>query len=311
MSRPPAPRSTPGLVSIVIPCFNPGPYLADALASAREQTHAAVEVIVVDDGSTEDLRPIVDAVAGVRYVRQRNRGVSAARNRGARESRGEFLVFLDADDRLLPDAVRTGLDELARLPDAALAAGLCYPVGPQGDPLPFKQQAPITGDPYVAMLQGNFIWMPAQVIYRRLAFEDLGGFDGTVDACADYDLYLRATRERPVVCHRALVAEYRFHDGNMSGDKALMLASALQVLDRQWGFVRRRREYRVAYDEGRRFWREYYGSGLVEDIRADVRHSPVRAVRRAAVLLRHHPTEALRQLGRKIRRVVLDLAGSR
>lgn len=308
-----APPVTPGLVSIVIPCFNPGRYLAVAVESAFAQTYGAVEVVVVDDGSTEDVRALLTTWPRVRYFRQPNRGVSAARNLGASHGRGEFLVFLDADDRLLPDAVEGGVEELRGSPAAVFAAGLCRPIGPSGEPLPFKQRGDVSGDPYVDMLQGNFIWMPAQVVYRRLAFAVLGGFDGSADACADYDLYLRAMRTHPVVCHRRLVAEYRFHHANMSGDKALMLASALRVLDRQWRYVRRHPHHREAYAKGRRFWREYYGSGLVEDIRADIRTptSRRRAMRRAAVLLRHHPAEALRQLGRKIRCLMLDLAGTR
>lgn len=301
-----------GLVSIVIPCYNPGRYLAEAIESALGQTHSSIEVIVVDDGSTEDVLAITRPSPAVRYLRQPNQGVAAARNEGARASRGRFLVFLDADDRLLPDAVCRGLDVLGTRPAAAFAAGLCRAIGPRGELLPFRQQPEIKEDRYLEMLESNFIWMPGQVVYRREAFASSGGFDSSVDACADYDLYLRLIRQHPIACHRHLVAEYRFHEKNMSADPALMLASALQVLSRQWPHVRKRSAYRHAYAKGRRFWQHYYGSGLVEEIRAGIRtpDARYRAVRGAAILLRHHPVEALRQLGRKLRCVVLDLAGS-
>lgn len=300
------------LVSIIVPCFNPGPFLEQALESAVGQSHQPVEVIVVDDGSTERVEDVVRRWPTVGYIRQPQRGVSTARNEGARASRGQYLVFLDADDRLLPDAVRGGLEELAGRPDASFAAGLCYPIGAEGERLPFRQQPEVRRDCYVEMLEGNFIWMPAQVIYRRAAFEAFGGFDPSASACADYDLYLRVIRQSAIACHRRLVAEYRFHGGNMSSDKALMLASALQVLNRQWPHVRNHPVYRRAYWNGRRFWQQYYGSGLVEDIRAGMRtrQSRMRALRDAIVLLRHHPAEALRQLGRKLRCVVLDLGES-
>lgn len=305
-------RTDAGLVSIVVPCFNPGPYVVQALASALEQSYSPVEVIVVDDGSTEDVKGWIPDRPSVRYLRQPNLGVSAARNRGAGESRGDFLVFLDADDRLLPDAVRDGLQELSSNAEAAFAAGLCYPIGPAGEPLAFRQQPEVRRHPYVEMLEQNFIWMPAQVIYRRAAFEASGGFDTRLNACADYDLYLRIARVRPIVCHRRLVAEYRFHGGNMSDNNALMLSTALQTLNRQWPHVRSHPEYRRAYWTGWRFWQQFYGSRLVHDIRTGIKtpHRRYQALRWAATLLRHHPFEAFRQLGRKLRCMVLDLAGN-
>jgi hypothetical protein len=114
------------------------------------------------------------------------------------------------------------------------------------------------------------------------------------------------------VLHRRLVAEYRFHGANMSDNKGLMLASALQVLERQWPYARKNAEYRRAYHAGRRFWREFYGGPLVEEIRAGIKtpHTRAQALWSAAVLLRHHPLEAFRQLGRKLRAMVLATVGS-
>lgn len=291
------------LVSIVIPCFDPGEYLALAVESALAQSHPSIEIIVVDDGSREDVRSLLAPFPGVRYIRQRNAGVSAARNRGARESTGDFLVFLDADDRLLPDAVAVGLQALQARPDAAFAAGVSLLIDAAGARLPFKQAAEVRGDCYEAMLQGNYIWMPAQVLYRRRVFESARGFRSGVDACADYDLYLRIMREQPVALHRQPVAEYRQHGANMSGKKAVMLAAALRTLNREWRHAKKHPAYRRAYWNGRRFWRDWYGGPLVEEIRTGIRSRrtlPV-ALRDGAVLLRHHPYEALRQLGRKLR----------
>lgn len=301
------------LVSVIIPAHNPGDYLREAIGSALAQSYRDVEVVVVDDGSTEDFAGVVRSFGErVTYLRQPNRGVATARNRGAAESRGGYLVFLDADDRLLPTAVEDGLRELVGRPESAFAAGLCRLIDAAGRRFPFTQQAEGTGDHYCDMLRSNFIWMPAQVIYRREPFVAAGGFDRSVDACADYDLYLRLTRVHAVVRHRRVVSEYRFHGKNMSGDPALMLASALRALRRQRPFVRNHPVYGPAYADGRRFWREYYGSRLVEEIRAGIKTSEVRhhAVRGAAILFRHHPLEFFRQLGRKARRIALGIAGS-
>jgi glycosyltransferase involved in cell wall biosynthesis len=107
-------------VSVVIPCFNQGRFLCDAIASARSNA-LQPEIIVVDDGSAEDVSAIT--TAGVTCIRQENQGVVAARNRGLAAAHGEFVVFLDADDRLLPGALDTGAAALTGDPDCALVWG--------------------------------------------------------------------------------------------------------------------------------------------------------------------------------------------
>ena len=96
------------LVTVVIPCYNGAAYLAEAIQSGLMQSHSSVEVLVIDDGST-DGSPAIAQGYPVRYIRQENRGLSSARNTGIAQSRGQYLVFLDADDRLLPDAIASGL----------------------------------------------------------------------------------------------------------------------------------------------------------------------------------------------------------
>ncbi len=291
------------LVSIVIPCYNQGRYIQDAVASASAQSHQPLEVIVVDDGSTEDIRSIVAACPGIRYVRQENHGVSAARNTGFQRSRGTYLVFLDSDDRLAPHAVRTGLQALGQSPEAAAAVGLCRVIGSAGEARPFTQEAGINGDTYEGLLRRNFIWMPAQVIYRRDAFASLAGFDTSVDACADYDMYLRLARVYRVAVHRDVVAEYRQHGDNMSADAVKMLRCARAVLKRQWPYASSRPDYVRAYAEGRRFWSEFYGEQVVEEIRAGVKTpgARTRAVCAAMLLLRYHPGGFAHHLRRKLR----------
>src|SRR5438874_6230903 len=97
-----------GLVSVIIPCYNQAHFLHEAIQSALAQTYSHREILVVDDGSADNTAEVTAGFAGIRYIRQENSGVSTARNTGLRESRGEYLIFLDADDRLLPDAVRVG-----------------------------------------------------------------------------------------------------------------------------------------------------------------------------------------------------------
>src|SRR6266496_4166301 len=93
------------LVSVVIPCYNHAHFLSEAIESVMAQTWQQFEVIVVDDGSVDNTREVALRYSGVRYIRQTNQGLSASRNTGLRHSNGNFLVFLDADDRLRPAAL--------------------------------------------------------------------------------------------------------------------------------------------------------------------------------------------------------------
>src|SRR6185503_10394131 len=96
------------LVSIIIPCYNQGRYLGDAIESVLRQSYRRLEIIVVDDGSTDDSSQVARKYSDVKLRRQENRGFSRARNAGLEASRGDYLVFLDADDRLLPGAIQAG-----------------------------------------------------------------------------------------------------------------------------------------------------------------------------------------------------------
>src|SRR5262249_22609977 len=110
-------------VSIIITTFNHARFLADAIRSALAQTVTPSEVIVVDDGSTDDPAQVVAGFPEVRMIRQSNQGLAAARNTGWRAAVGDHVVFLDADDRLLPDALALNLRQFSRSPDCALVFG--------------------------------------------------------------------------------------------------------------------------------------------------------------------------------------------
>src|SRR4029450_4466979 len=119
------PMRESGLASVIIPCYNQAHFLHEAIESALAQTYSHREILVVDDGSTDDTAKVTAGYAMVRYIRQENSGVSAARNTGLKQSRSEYLVFLHADDRLLPEALEIGVNYLREHPDCAFAAGCC------------------------------------------------------------------------------------------------------------------------------------------------------------------------------------------
>lgn len=205
------------LVSVVIPCYNQAHFLGEAIQSVLRQTYRPVEVVVVDDGSVDHTRDVAASFPEVRYIKQENRGLAAARNTGIRESKGNHLIFLDADDRLLPTALEAGMNGFRAHPECAFVFGTYRCIASDGSPFNETESARyVDNDHYRALLHGNYIGMHATVMYRRSALESAKGFDSMVDACADYDLYMRIARNLPVYYHAEMVAEYRIHGTNMS-----------------------------------------------------------------------------------------------
>ena len=280
------------VVSVVIPCYNHGGFLREALASVGTPT-AMTEIVVVDDGSTDTTPDVVatfETTNLFRSVRQQNAGLAAARNRGLRESRGRYVVFLDADDRLAPGAVDLGAAALEAHPECAFVFGRCTMMDRDGILLDTPTQPRIVRDHYRELLRRNYIWMPGMVMFRRDALERIGGFNGAVNASADYEMYLHIARHRPVHDHGQVVAHYRKHDANMSGNAARMLRETLAVMASQRRFLEGDEASLSAYDEGWRNWQEFYGTHLANEIRAAVRGRRwLDALQKAAVLGYYHP----------------------
>jgi glycosyltransferase involved in cell wall biosynthesis len=293
-------------VSVVIPCFNQGHFLREALESVLAQTVAPREVVVVDDGSTDATATIASSYAGVTCVRQPNRGLARARNRGLHESSGEYVVFLDADDRLLPDALAIGLTAFDGRPHHVLVFGRCERIDAGGRRLPTVTPPPLDPDLYAALLRNNVIWTPAVAMIRRSLCEPLLGFNPAFGPSADYDLYLRLARARKIYGHGRLVAEYRLHDGSLSCDAALMLRSTVKVLQGQRRLLDARQGHLAAYEYGLRSFRHHYGDQLASQIQSDWRN-PRRwgaMLRGIAALVRYHPGGVVRQSARHVHRVI-------
>jgi glycosyltransferase involved in cell wall biosynthesis len=208
------------LVSVIIPCYRQAHYLGDAIQSVLAQTYRHVELIVVNDGSPDNTAEVAASYDGLKYIRQRNLGLSTARNTGLQASAGDYIVFLDADDRLLPDALKTGVDALRAFPECAFVYGFCEFINHEGSPIPTPPHVSIVNDHYRALLQDNHIWTPGAAMFRRTVFSRVKGFDPALfRGCEDLDLYLRIAREFPIHCHGKVSLQYRKHAASMSGNK--------------------------------------------------------------------------------------------
>lgn len=251
------------VVSVIIPCYNHAHFLGEAIASVINQTYPHIEVIVVDDGSTDNTAQVAKADPNIRYMRQNNCGLSRSRNVGLSHSKGTYIVFLDADDSLFPDAIDIGLRVLASRNDCALAFGLFVNVGLRQGTQKLSRE---TSYGYKELLQRNVIGNPGSVLYRRWVFTEIGGFDEANSPAADYDLYLRVARQFPILCHHQPIVKYRRHGANMSNNSRLMLASVMAVLRKQLQHVEGNHELLAAYARGLQNWRRFYGEPIIAKI---------------------------------------------
>lgn len=286
-------------IAVVITTYNHVHFLAEAIASAEAQTYPATAVIVVDDGSTDDPASVTAWFPNVRLIRQPNQGLPAARNTGLRAAEADYVLFLDADDRLLPDAITAGLACFAACPDCAFVYGAHRRVDQAGVPLGGVRYQPAGTDVFSGLLGINRVGMHATVLYRRDALLAAGGFDVGLRRCEDYDIYLRLARGGRVASHPTLVAEYRWHDSNMSHDIRAMLEAALAVHSRQRAAAAARPETLAAWRAGRRTWTDYYAEETFRATRSGPGATLARSIAAAA---RISPRWALRRLARAGRR---------
>ena len=191
------PASTP-LVSVLIPTYNPGRFIDLAIESALHQSLSDIEVVVVDDGSTDGTAQKL-AVFGsnLRLIEQPQRGVSAARNRGARAACGRYLAFLDSDDLWFPEklAIQTAFMEDHAEIEICLSEEIWIRRGLRVNPKA-KHRKP-SGDIFLRSLELCLV-SPSAVMMTRELFNRSGGFDESLPVCEDYDLWLRIASKHSI-----------------------------------------------------------------------------------------------------------------
>ena len=255
----------PARLTIAIPCYNQAHFLSDAISSILESSPEDTDLLVVDDGSTIGDPAAVSAAFGVRCIRQTNLGRSAAKNRALRESNSEFISFLDADDLYRPGAITAALAALQAHPQDAFVYGR-HAVVSAGRQSLWVSPAIRTDDLFLELLKTNFIAMHATVFYRRSILVAAGGFDETLPACEDYDVYLKLSLAHSASFYDCVAAEYRRHEANTTKHSALMLRESLRVLSRYRSAASKSSAHRAAFRTGVRWWRSYYGDRLASDI---------------------------------------------
>jgi len=209
-------------VSVIIPTFNRGWILKEAIDSVLTQDYKDFELIVVDDGSTDNTSEILASYGNdIRVLFQENKGVSAARNRGVAEASGQFIAFLDSDDLWLPQKLSTQLEFFNQTPDALICQTEEVWIRNRRRVNPKKRHKKPSGMIFEPSLELCLV-SPSAVMIRRVLFDRVGEFDVTLPACEDYDLWLRISCRFPVhLIDTPLIIKRGGHNDQLSSMKGL------------------------------------------------------------------------------------------
>ena len=230
-------------VSVVIPNFNNTKFLGNAIQSALNQTYRSFEIIVVDDGSTDNCKEEIKKFGQqVRYIWQINQGLGSARNTGIRAAEGEYIGFLDADDEWLPEFLDKMVSQVTN--SSNMAAVYCYAQGidSEGCNLPQIFGGPVISPEkiYQTILRANFL-IPSTILIRRSIVLSIGLFEQTnrmMHGCEDWDLWLRILRNNPQNTFEGVpecLVRYRLHNNSLSVNSEKMQVAVSEVIKKNYG----------------------------------------------------------------------------
>ena len=228
-------------VSVIIPTYNGACYICEAIDSVLAQTYQDFEIIVIDDGSSDNTKDVLKKNGSkIKYIFQENKGVSAARNVGIKEAAGEYIALLDADDIWLPDKIALQVDFLEK----NSAYGLIYSDAYIFDEKKILEKTLLQisgfwqGDVLEKLILKNFI-PNLTVLVRRVCFDKIGLFDETLKYGEDHDRWLRIASISKIGCINKPLAKYRIHDLNASHkikqsyvDRIKLIGCFFQTLER-------------------------------------------------------------------------------
>jgi len=284
------------LVSVVIPVFNGAPFVAKAVASVRAQTVRDVEVLVVDDGSTDGTQAILadlQRTAGITWFQQDHGGPARSRNRGLAEARGEFVALLDCDDVWLPDKLAAQLDVMRYHPEVGVVHTDFESVDERGTVLE-TVRARHSGEPLVQAFCGGHVTLPSTLLIRRMVLDKVGLLNPDLYGSEDSDLTIRLYAATQFACvDHVLVRKLQRGHGyrDMAFDEALhkekILSSRERFLEGLERMDLQTDGQRAALD---REWANYYlargGEAERTGRRSEARRAYRQAIRKAPWRLR-------------------------
>jgi glycosyltransferase involved in cell wall biosynthesis len=229
-------------VDVVIPAFNAARFLPAALESVARQTFDDWQIVLIDDGSTDNTAEVVAPYmerfgSKLRYIRQKNQGLPAARNAAIRASDSEFLALLDADDEWLPRRLEESVRVLRERPAAGLAYGLITYIDAEGNKLhTFEGNRRVVEGRVAPAIYMRRIELPCPTItFRRSCVEAVGVFDETMRSTEDRDLWLRIALRYEVAFVPEVLAYYRLSPNQMSTNAQRMMDAQMQFIRKHYG----------------------------------------------------------------------------
>ena len=229
--------STFPLVSVIVPAYKAGKYIEATIRSVLTQSWQDLELIVIDDGSPDDQEVIVKRLAAednrIRYVKQQNAGVSAARNKGYELSNGKYLAFLDADDIWLSDNLSKKIELLARDAECGLVHSDAEVIDENG-----KQTGQVLSGKEGWLLDELLAWNgacipgPSSILVKREVLEKAGGFDLDLSNSADQEFFFRVANLFKIAKVNNVTWRYRVHTSNMHSNIAVMEKDLLKVYEK-------------------------------------------------------------------------------
>ena len=262
------------LVSIIIPAYNCSKVITKTLVSVYEQTYQNWEIIIIDDGSTDDTKSALEThMDRIRYFYQENKGTAAARNAGVRRANGGLIAFLDNDDLWLPDKIALQVQAMQENPNI----GLVFTDGKLFDENGILKNSLINEriqswidqnkdeDPHVVkgwiareLFFGNIIASATSVLLRKESIESVGGFDEQISIADDYDIWLRIAQHYPVVLIYLPLYMWRYREDSASGPKEnrgyVWKKAALPVLEKNLFIAPKEMRKEVRLSLSRKYW---------------------------------------------------------
>jgi glycosyltransferase involved in cell wall biosynthesis len=227
------------LVSVILPVRNGESFVAEAIDSVTRQTHQNIELVVVDDGSTDRTRPIVDSLARndsrIRVISQEAAGVARARNRGIASARGDYIAPIDADDVWEPAKIEKQVERMLQSDRVGLVYTWWVWIDRKGVVLDRSPRWRVEGDAFETLLQVNFTGNASVPLFRRKCLEEVGGYNESLfrsgaGGCEDWELALKIADRYSVAVVPELLVGYRRRSDSMSSARTNMWRSQNAVL---------------------------------------------------------------------------------
>lgn len=213
------------VVSVIIPNFNYARFVRDAVESALSQTYDRLEVIVVDDGSSDESRDVLDGFGDqIKVIYQRNQGVAAARNNGVQAGLGSFVAFLDADDVWLPTKIEKQLQMFTTSPELGTVHVGVVEVDNEGGEIREMTDglSGVVAEDLLRLERAVILGGGSGILVRRDVFDAVGGFDTRMSTSADWDFFYRVSSHSPVGFLPEILLKYRVHGANMHSNVGAM-----------------------------------------------------------------------------------------